>query len=199
MPTVRCLRKGKDNNCMSSIRAYEIRAPFHYVTIKLQGSCWDEREEIGANLYKLYQYIDSNVSHNSRYPLGNAYRVIQQKTRQLCGGRRVRIYKKEIQSLIIYKHRLLQRDDVIRVPYRIDYIFRAIVMIVDDLKKEHPLTPELQSFVGQLNRKCFYNIQAQAFKSWKSGEDLTAKQIDLDNDIFSMDCSLSKNFITEEL
>ena len=50
-----------------------------------------------------------------------------------------------------------------KIPFKIWHIFKAITLIVEETKKEHPLPDELKEAVGKTYRVGFYNGQIEQY------------------------------------
>lgn len=166
---------------------------YRYVKLEITDA---QANVIGENLKKVYLYIDENTKYmGSKFKYGNAYRAIRFRATKLIGRADMTVYKREVTALVNCKTSLLGRK-YIRVPYKLYYIFKAIFEIVDELKVNHPLGPELECFVGKIRRDCFYNEQSKVYNdTYDDDEDMrTEMTFALLNDISSQDSVLSQNF-----
>lgn len=174
---------------MSNVKLNEVTYP--YVKIQLLNG---QSEEIGVNLQKLYKYINEHKNMGGFPPYGNAFRIIKKRAQQLSGRNDVKFSKREIAALIRCYPLHIPLNKYIKIPYKIDYIFRAIFEITDELKIQHPLTPELSIFIDKIRRDSFYNSQSELFRMWCKGENETTINRHLHSDIFAQDSSLSQKF-----
>jgi hypothetical protein len=135
--------------------------PEKYINIPI------EKEYLNDNFYKLLQYIDRNVEGKSEHPLGNAYFRIRKEANKLLGvgkgtPRYVRTSKREIRSIRQSFKSILQ-GDTIKIPYKISYIFKAIILILDDIEEEIP--NELHSCIGLMYSVAFYSQHISVYRS----------------------------------
>lgn len=152
-----------------------------------------EREDsIGVNLKKLYFYIDQHKNMGRVFPYGNAYKAIRLRATQLLGRGDMKVYKREVTSLIVYKTDIL-KGNYVRIPYKMYYIFKAIFELVDELKVQYPLPEELEQFVGKIRRECFFEEQSHLFKDWYKGNETKLTKALMD-DMMAGNSILSKPF-----
>lgn len=176
---------------MGNVKYDEITYP--YVKIQLLDG---QAANIGINLKKVYFFIDEHKNMGRIFPYGNAYKVIRDKAKYLCGRNDVKFSKREVSSLIKHFPKLGEKDRYIKIPYKEDFIFRAIFEIVNELKMQYPLPPDVQIFVNQIRRECFYDTQSSLYKAWynQNKENQTTINKHLLDDIFSGGCTLSQKF-----
>lgn len=178
---------------MSRVDAKKVVYP--YVNIELPKEL---AEEVGINLSKVYKYIDENKNMGSSKEYGNAYRAIRKRTNELIGRKDARVSKRQVSLLRRYDPFILDnviphKCVVIKIPYKLDYIFRAIFDLVDELEKQYPLPEELVCLKDKVRRECFYKTQSGLYREWYSGHE-KGLRIDLYDDIFSGDAALSGRF-----
>ncbi len=175
---------------MGRVNYTEITYP--YIKIELLEG---QASNVGDNLKQVYKYIHEHKNMGKRAPYGNAYKAIRQKAKYLCGRNDVRFSKREVVSLIKC-FSFLRRERYIKIPYKEDCIFRAIFAIVDELKVQYPLPPDLQDFIGKIRRECFYETQSCLFETWymQNLRNQTTLNTHLFDDIFAANCTLSQNF-----
>lgn len=176
---------------MGKVKYNEITYP--YVKIELLDG---QASDVGINLKKVYSYIDEHKNMGRIFPYGNAYKAIREKAKLLSGRNDVRFSKREVASLIKHFGRLGKDGRYIKIPYKEDCIFRAIFDLVDELKSQYPLAPELQNFIGQIRRECFYKTQSCLYETWYKRDKKKQTTINkhLLDDMFAADCTLNQNF-----
>ena len=162
---------------------------FRYVKIEIKDG---QEDKIGVNLKEVYLYIDRYKNMGSRYPYGNAYKAIRLRATRLMGRGDMKVYKREVTSLVKYRTKLFDIN-YIRIPYKMEYIFRAIFELVDELKVNYPLPQELENFIGKIRRDCFYKEQSSLYKEWIE-ENLSPLNRALFDDMMAGNSVLSKNF-----
>lgn len=176
---------------MRKVKFDEITYP--YVKIQLLEG---QAASIGINLKKVYLFIDEHKNMGRILPYGNAYKAIRDKAKCLIGRNDIKISKKEVSSLVKHFFQLGEKGRYIKIPYKEELIFRAIFEIVDELKSQYPLPLDLQNFVNQIRRECFYDTQCSLYRAWynQSKENQTTINKHLLDDMFSGDCTLSQKF-----
>lgn len=141
---------------------------YRYVRIRLDGET--VRYE-NANFTKLLQFIGENHPMNNRDPIGCAYKTIQRETDKLlrvswrCNWK-LKTSKKEVSSIRQAKYWLTEGKDnhyYIRIPYKISYIFTAIINIVNELSKEKPIPSELKDCIGIAYGASFYSFHLDQY------------------------------------
>lgn len=102
--------------------------------------------------------------------IGEAYKLIRARADQLLGVKskmdKLRVSKQEVKSVrqcfscwAIRKGNYYQ----LKIPFKIWHIFKAITLIVEETKKEHPLPDELKEAVGKTYRVGFCNGQIEQY------------------------------------
>ena len=162
---------------------------FRYVKIEITDG---QEDKIGVNLREVYKYIDQHKNMGSRYPYGNAYKAIRLRATRLMGRGDMKVYKREVTSLIKYRTKLFHKN-YIRIPYKMEYIFRAIFELVDELKVNYPLPQELDIFIEKIRRECFYKEQSSLYEEWFK-ENLSPLNKALYDDMMAGNSILSKKF-----
>lgn len=74
-----------------------------------------------------------------------------------------------------------------------EYIFRAIFELVDELKVNYPLPQELDIFIEKIRRECFYKEQSSLYEEWFK-ENLSPLNKALYDDMMAGNSILSKKF-----
>lgn len=182
---------------MGNVTYKEIKkAKASYVKVQVTA---EQAEEVGIALKQLYEYIGKYKNMGRRNAESNAIIAIKERAKRILGRDDIRIRKKEVSSLIRRCNGFVN-GPYVRVPYKVDCIFRAIFEIVKELKKEYPLPHELQRFKRESHRESFYDVQSHAYDTWYHMEDEGHTIIDrhLYEDIFSEDCMLGKEFLGKD-
>lgn len=134
---------------------------YHYVRIKING---DTVRYENINFTKLLRFIGENYPMNNRDPIGCAYKKIQKETDKLLNvswtcNWKLKTSKREVSSIRLAKYWLLEGKKnhyYIRIPYKISFIFTAIINIVNELSKEKPIPSDLKDCVGVAYGASFY-------------------------------------------
>lgn len=153
-----------------------------------------DRAALGNHLEEILFYIDEHSKYNRVNEHGNAYKEIRVRAKQILGRNDTKFSKREIKSLITYYICKKTGENYIRIPYKLDYIFKAIFSLVDEYEKEYPLSPSLKQYVGQIRRECFYNEQSRAYKAWYEDNASSELHEELLQDMFGEKSSLNKKF-----
>jgi hypothetical protein len=142
------------------------------VPIKLEEKDSSETR-LNAEFDKLLLFIGKNKPYKNRNEYGSAYIAIKQKTNALLGLTKkdlmLKTSKREIASIrFYYKNLNIQENDkspyVVKIPFKLEYIFRAIVILVEEIESEGIDIPNnLQHLVNQLYKTAFYNKQKEAY------------------------------------
>lgn len=109
---------------------------------------WIEYDQIFQNLNfeRLLDFIDSYTLEKNKkeneYRFGKAYRRIRKESNRLLGINVgspyiLRTSKHEIKSIFNITQSKLDKKTYIKIPYKISYIFRAIINIVDQIEQEN--------------------------------------------------------------
>lgn len=174
---------------MSKVRLKDIK--YNYADVALKE---EQAEKIGIHLRKIYSYIDENVNMGRRFKYGNAYKAIRERAKRISGRQDVRFSKKEVAALINYKTKRFGHDEYVKIPYKVDYIFRAIFEIVDELKQDCPFPAEIEICVGKIRRECFYDIQSHMYEDWYKQDKRSDLEKNLLDDMFARKTTISKKF-----
>lgn len=141
---------------------------YRYVRIRLDGQTL--RYE-NINFTNLLQYIGKHYPMNGRDPIGCAYKIIQKETDKLlhvswgCNWK-LRTSKREISSIRLSKYWLIEGKEnhyYIRIPYKISYIFTAIISIVHNLSNIEPIPEELKTCINTAYGFSFYRLHIKEY------------------------------------
>ena len=148
-----------EQNAMTIKQLSEIN--YRYVRIRIDG---DSTRYENINFTNLLKFIGENYPINNRDPIGCAYKIIQKETDKLLkvswgSNWNLKTSKREVSSIRQAKYWLLERQEnhyYIRIPYKISFIFSAIISIVNEIKKTKPIPHELANCVGAVYGASFY-------------------------------------------
>lgn len=119
------------------------------------------------NFEKLLSFIGEHKPYKDRNPIGSAYVAIKKKTNGLLGvnwwNPVIKTSNKEIASIRFF-YETPDSALYVKIPYKIDYIFKAIALVVDEIKTagaEIPLT--LQPLIDKTYLLAFYNPHRSAY------------------------------------
>ena len=164
-----------------------------YVRIILDG---DLTRYENVNFTELLIFIGKHFPIVGRNEIGSAYKIIQERTDKLLHvngwqNRKLRTTKYELKSIRLARFWLLADEGkryCIRIPYKISFIFTAIIDIVSELAQSHPIPQSLEKCIDHAYGLSFYsrhikqyNLKKSEFQAFaKSSDDrgLPAKLID---------------------
>lgn len=141
---------------------------FRYVRIRLDGQT--EKYE-NTNFTMLLQYIGKYYPMNNRDAIGCAYTIIRKRTDKLlrvswnCNWK-LKTSKREISSIRQAKYWPIETSEnhyYIRIPYKISFIFTAIIDIVSELSSKEPIPHYLKECVGQAYGLSFYSFHMDQY------------------------------------
>lgn len=141
---------------------------FRYVRIRLDGQ--NNRYE-NINFTNLLLFIGKHYPINDRNPIGCAYTVIRRRTDKLlhvswnCNWK-LKTSKKEISSIRFAKFWPIENTDnhyYIRIPYKISFIFTAIINIVSELSEQIPIPSSLDNCLGVAYGLSFYAFHMEQY------------------------------------
>lgn len=185
---------------MSCVKLEDLKHQYPYV--KLQVNDNDKNIVIQEDLKSLFTYINNHVGkgYTSIYKNGKAFKAIRETANRMTGRNDIKIRKREVASLIRIYTKKFPLDEYgecyIKIPYKLDYIFRAIFEIVSQIEIENPLPRDLEDVLGKIRRDAFYLKQSQLYKNIRNKDGNNENKIyeALYNDIFTMNASLSQKF-----
>lgn len=157
-------------------------------------------EYSNINFSFLLDFIEkySDYGKDNRY--GNAYYIIRKESNRLLGvGRyspsKLKISKHEIKSIRSSFISKLNGKQYIRIPYKISYIFKAIISIVANIKKEHnvSLSSDLQHTINLTYRIAFYEKYVEIYDTFF--QDI--QELSLDNKGYWLKAELYNDFHSE--
>lgn len=138
---------------------------------------WIEIPEqyVNYNFSELLKFIDSYSEYYEKCkPYGNAYQRIKEVSNRLYGvGRysnpKLKTSKREIRSILQSVTSKVNGRYYIKIPYKIAYIFNAIVLIVDEIITNNGikmLPPTLKNTIGLTYRAAFYMHHTTVYDVW---------------------------------
>ena len=187
---------------MSCVKLEDLKHQYPYVKLHVN----DKDKVIQEELESLFTYINDHVGkeYTSIYKNGKAFKAIRETANRITGRNDIKIRKREVASLIriyVKKFPLSNHGEYyIKIPYKLDYIFRAIFEIVSRIEMENPLPKDLEVVLGKIRRDVFYLKQSQLYetdiKNFMNKKEYDENKIykALYNDIFTMNASLSQKF-----
>jgi len=126
-----------------------------------------------TNFMHLLEFIEeySDYGKDSRY--GNAYYIIRKTSNELFGvGRyspvKLKISKREIKSIRSSVMCYYNGKKYIKIPYKISYIFKALILIVEEIEKKNNigLPDKLSTVINLTYRIGFYEKQVEIYDSY---------------------------------
>ena len=124
------------------------------------------------DIEKLFIFIGTHLPYENRNAVGSAYAAIKEKTNELLklgrNNRIVKTSKREVASVRKIYHSILKNNIggklYIRIPYKLEYIFRAIIDIVEEIHSMGYKTPsDLTHLIDKTYLLAFYNRQCDAY------------------------------------
>lgn len=129
--------------------------------------CFEVDEEIAKtsvdNFENLLNYIGTNIDYGKDYYAGNAYLAIRKKTDEILGIQnfkisKLRTSKQEVKSIRqCFKRKFIRRNKyIMKIPFKVSFIFEAIILLVSDINKEKPVPQNLLPLIGLSYGIAFY-------------------------------------------
>lgn len=150
---------------------------------------------------ELLKFIGEYMPYKDRDPIPSAYMAIRQKTNQLLGldwrNHILRTSKREIASLrFFYKSNDSDHPLVVKIPYKLAYIFKAISLLVEEIKSKGGNIPDkLTHLINKTYRLAFYQEQTKAYDAIKDTFPIEAQpQRELNGDLHNPHSSLNQIF-----
>ncbi len=122
-----------------------------------------------VNFEKLLNFIGTHKPYLDRNPIGSAYMIIRQKTDQILELRTrnpiLKTSKREIAAIrLYYKNIINTRRIYVKIPFKVAYIFKAIVQIIEEIHNDgYEIPSELIPFVDTTYLAAFYKEYADAY------------------------------------
>ncbi len=145
-------------NTLSNITKKDLlRNPANYLWLQIP------EQYSNINFSLLLDFIEyySDFGKDNRY--GNAYYIIRKEANKFFGvgrysPRKLKISKYEIKSLRNSYTSKLNGKQYLKIPYKISYIFKAIISIIENIKIQNnvELSPDLQHTLNLTYRIAFY-------------------------------------------
>ncbi len=169
-----------------------------YLRISLPKEATNKNNE---DFDELLKFIGKYLPYKDRDPIPSAYMAIRLKTNQLLGldwrNQILKTSKREIASLrFYYKTKDTAHPLTVKIPYKLEYIFKAINLLVDEIKNQGIEIPyRLTHLVDKTYRLAFYQEQTNAYDDIKDNFPLDAEpQRALDGDLHSPQSPLNQIF-----
>ena len=178
---------------MSHVSLMEIGFNERYYFVRLFGE-FESDEEIKDNLEQFYiaQQESDKLHKKPKFPIGVAYRKILKEARLHAGRGKYIISKRQVANLIkVYDN---DGNKYVKIPYTVDYIFKALFLIMSAYIDEGKELPDnIRKLYGQIRRTCFYDKQSDSFKRVCADDNRVIIK-HLNQDLNSANCSLGKVF-----
>lgn len=134
----------------------------------------DNKSRINVDFDNLLFFIGQHKPCENKSEIGSAYAIIREKTNELLGVSKKdlirRTSKKEISSIrFFYKNYNIQKNEnfpyIAKIPFKLEYIFRAIIMILEEIEAEGNCIPSnLEHLVNKTYKMAFYREQKEAYE-----------------------------------
>lgn len=176
---------------MSYVKTKDIDFNCRYVNTELFGE-FDDVKKLTSNLEKIYAYIDDKEGGSIIRPYGKAYRKILKLARAYAGARGYIISKRQVANLIkVYEDK---GELYVKIPYAVDYIFKAIFTIIEEYKMEDTNIPDdIKNMFGLIRRDYFYKEQSFSYsRIYRRSEERI--RYNLNMDLNSENCTLERRF-----
>ena len=154
---------------------------------------------VNDNFEKLLDFIGKHRPYKNRNNIGSAYVIIRKKTNELLGLNKrnliLKTSKKEIASIRFY-YIDDDNDTYVKIPFKIAYIFEAIINIVEDIEKEGIALPDdLIALTGKTYLNTFYQKHVDAYDACFNKIPIEEEaQRALNSDFHSNESPLNKEF-----
>lgn len=152
------------------------------------------------NFAVLLEFIDKYVCYGKGYPYGNAYYAIRKKANELFGIRRyapvkLKISKHEIRAILHSIKGKISGRTYLKISYKISYIFKAIILIVDEIEKKEKvkLPKELEATVNFTYGVVFFEKFIEVYDGYYG----RFKDKAIDNAGYRLKMELSNDFHSE--
>ncbi|MBS5363088.1 hypothetical protein [Butyribacter intestini] len=145
---------------ISNIRKKDLlKSPWNYLWLEIESDSYSN-----VRFAELLEFIDKYYVYGKKYPYGNAYYVIRKKANELYGIRRyapvkLRISKHEVRAILHSVETAIMRRKYLKIPYKVSYIFKAIVLLVEEIEKNNniKLPEELGFTMGLTYGTAFFD------------------------------------------
>lgn len=131
----------------------------------------DEYSNINFSL--LLDFIEKYSDYGKDRLYGNAYYIIRKESNKLFGvgrysPRKLKISKHEIKSIRNSFISRMNHRTYIKIPYKISYIFKAIISIVEKIKTENNVTlsADLQHTINLTYKIAFYQKPVAVYDAY---------------------------------
>lgn len=128
------------------------------------------------NFENLLTFIGEQMPYKDRNAIGSAYVAIKKKTNSLLGvnwwNHVIKTSNNEIASIRFFYE---TTDSIlyVKIPYKIDYLFKAIALLVDEIKASGAEIPlNLKPLVDKTYLLAFYNPHRSAYSLNKDSIDV---------------------------
>lgn len=141
---------------------------YRYVRITVNG---EHKRYVNINFDELLEYIGNHFPINNRTPIGSAYVKIRKETDKLLQvswshNWKLKTSKREVSSIRRSKYWIPEKQGehyYIRIPYKIGFIFTAIINIVSEIAKNEPIPTSLNNCINSTYGLSFYSYHIAAY------------------------------------
>lgn len=123
------------------------------------------------NFELLFKYIGDNSNANRKNYEGRAYYEIRKETDKLLKltfikDKKLKTSKAEVKTLRKCFKDIVGNNYTMKIPYKISYIFKAIINIVERIEKTNPLPYELTHVLGLCYGVAFYEKYIKTYNRY---------------------------------
>ena len=152
-----------------------------------------------ANFALLLEFIDKFCDCGRERKYGNAYYIIRKETDKLLGigwyhPSSIKTSKREIRSILSSINKIGSRN-YIKIPYKISYIFQAIILIVEKIQADNKidLPDDLRKIIGMTYGIAFYENHIRTYDVYYS----YIQDNNVNNIGFGLKAELKNDFYSE--
>lgn len=138
----------------------------------------DIQNHYNLNFDYLLKYIGDNndICRSKNDSIANAYIAIKKKTDELLGvnykNDPLRTRKAEIKSVRMCFNNIFDKKHLtMKIPFKISYIFKAIICLVENIERRVSLPAELDCLKNETYRSNFYNAYYNKYINWYLSDD----------------------------
>lgn len=182
-------------------KSYLKNTPIKYIRFEVEE---DIAKKDLDNFENLLKYIGNNIDFGRDNYAGNAYLAIIRRTNEILGLQnprinRLRTTKSEVKSIRLCSEKKILKNGkyIMKIPFKVSYIFEAIISLINDITKDTPIPHDLIPFIGLSYGIAFYSKYISEYRDHyeEVKEDFNKNpfsasckcKIELKNDFTSMD------------
>lgn len=151
---------------------------------------WISNDNFDTLLCFIGQY--NNIYKEKDNLIANAYIAIRKKTDEILRVKSkhntLKTTKAEIKSIRKSFNKFISNDRIIKIPYKISFIFQAIFEIVEDIKKRVNLPDILKNIGNGTYRDKFYSKFYNRYMDWYNNDGRPYREAPLyerDNELYN--------------